>query len=408
MPSLFPSTATADSRRLIATRALRGVGDGAVSVLLPSYLSAIGLSPTQIGVIVFATLFGSALVTLWAGFATRRIGTRRMFLGAAALMAATGAGFTYARSFWALAVIAFVGTMNPSAGDVSLFLPLEQTAIAHTVATRDLTGVFAIYNVAGALGGSLGALASGLPTMLAPRFGWNLVAAQRSGFVAYSILAVIAASIYWPLSSAVEAAPTPVKLAPLAKSRATVMRLAALFSLDSFGGGFAIQSLLALWLLRRFNLSLQAAGAFFFVAGLLGSFSQFVSSRLAARFGRINTMVYTHLPANAFLILAALMPTAPLAIVFLLLRAAMSSMDIPARQSYVMAMVPPEERAAAASVTNVPRSLASAAAPVPAGMMLDVTSFGWPLICAGALKIAYDVLLLLLFRTLRPEDELPA
>jgi len=405
MPSLFPSTATSDSRRLIATRALRGIGDGIVSVLLPSYLTALGLSPTRIGVIVFATLFGSALVTLWAGFATRHIGTRRMFLGAAVLMIATGVGFTYARGFWVLGIVAFVGTMNPSAGDVSLFLPLEQTAIAQTVATRDLTGMFAIYNVAGAMGGAFGALGSGLPTMLAPRFGWNLLAAQRSGFIVYAILGVLAAAIYWSLSSAVEAAPTPVKFAPLAKSRATVMRLSALFSIDAFGGGFAIQSLLALWLFRRFNLSVQAAGTFFFVAGLLGSFSQFVSSRLAARFGRINTMVYTHIPASGFLILAALMPNATLAIVFLLLRSAMSSMDVPARQSYVMAVVPPEERAAAASVTNVPRSLASAAAPIPAGMMLDVTSFGWPLICAGVLKITYDLLLLMQFRALRPEDE---
>jgi MFS family permease len=403
--SSSPTSASADSRRLIATRALRGIGDGVVSVLLPSYLSAIGLRPTQIGVIVFATLFGSALVTLWAGFATPRIGTRRMFLGASVLMIATGLGFSYARSFFALGVVAFVGTMNPSAGDVSLFLPLEQAAIAQTVATRELTQVFAIYNVAGALGGALGALISGLPFMLAPHFGWDPIAAQRSGFVAYSILGAIAACIYWSLSNSVEAAPTPVKLAPLAKSRATVMRLAALFSLDSFGGGFAIQSLMALWMFRRFNMSVQAAGTFFFAAGLLGSFSQFVSSRLAARFGRINTMVYTHLPANAFLILSALMPNANLAIVFLLLRSAMSSMDIPARQSYVMAVVPPEERAAAASVTNVPRSLASAAAPIPAGMMLDVTSFGWPLICAGGLKIAYDLLLLLQFRALRPEDE---
>jgi MFS family permease len=407
MPSLFPSTATADSRRLITTRALRGIGDGIVSVLLASYLTEIGLSPARIGWIVFATLFGSALVTLWAGFATRRIGTRRMFLGAALLMVATGLGFVYARSFWALIIVAFVGTMNPSAGDVSLFLPLEQTAIAQTVATRDLTGVFAIYNVAGALGGAFGALASGLPSMLAPRFGWNLVAAQRIGFLVYAILGLVAASIYWSLSSAVEAAPTPVKVAPLAKSRATVMRLAALFSIDAFGGGFAIQSLLALWLFRRFNLSVQAAGTFFFVAGLLGSFSQFVSSRLAARFGRINTMVYTHIPASGFLILAALMPNATLAVTFLLLRSALSSMDVPARQSYVMAVVPPEERAAAASVTNVPRSLASAAAPVPAGMLLDMTSFGWPLICAGALKITYDLLLLLQFRALRPEDEQP-
>ncbi len=405
MPSLFPPSATSDSKRLIVTRALRGIGDGVTSVLLASYLSAIGMSALEIGAIVFATLFGSALVTLWAGFVAHRIGTRRMFLGASAVMVATGLGFTYARSFWMLALIGFVGTMNPSAGDVSLFLPLEQTAIAQSVETRDLTGLFAFYNVAGALGGALGALASGLPTLFAAHFGWNPIAAQRSGFVAYAILGVIAASIYASLSPAVEAPPTIVKRAPLAKSRATVMRLSALFSLDAFGGGFAIQSLLALWLFRRFNMSIQAAGTFFFVAGLLGSFSQFVSSRIAARFGRINTMVYTHLPANAFLILAALMPTAPLAILFLLLRSSLSSMDVPARQSYVMAVVPPEERAAAASVTNVPRSLASAAAPIPAGMMLDATSFGWPLIAAGAFKIAYDLLLLMQFRALRPEDE---
>jgi MFS family permease len=405
MPSLFPPSATTDSKRLITTRALRGIGDGATSVLLASYLSAIGLSPAQIGVVVFATLFGSALVTLWAGFATRRIGTRRMFLGASVLMIATGLGFSYARSFEALALIGFVGTMNPSAGDVSLFLPLEQTAIAQSVETRDLTGLFAFYNVAGALGGAFGALASGLPTILAAHFGWNLVVAQRSGFVAYAILGVIAAAIYASLSPAVEAPSASIKRTPLAKSRATVMRLAALFSLDSFGGGFAIQSLLALWLFRRFNMSIGAAGTFFFVAGLLGSFSQFISSRIAARFGRINTMVYTHLPANAFLILAALMPTAPLAIMFLLLRSSLSSMDVPARQSFVMAVVPPEERAAAASVTNVPRSLASAAAPIPAGMMLEASSFGWPLIAAGVLKIAYDFLLLAQFRAVKPDDE---
>jgi MFS family permease len=405
VPSLFPATATPDSRRLIVTRAMRGVGDGAVSVLLPSYLIAIGLTSTQIGIIVFATLFGSALVTLWAGFVTHRFGMRRMLLGAALLMVATGLGFTFARGFWALALVAFVGTMNPSAGDVSLFLPLEQTAISQTVATRDLTAVFAIYNVGGALGGAFGALASGLPTTLGPRLGIDPVAAQRGGFVAYTILAMMIMTTYLWLSNAIEPAPIEKQTARLAKSRSIVMRLSALFSLDSFGGGFTIQSLLALWMFRRFNMSIQAAGTFFFVAGILGSFSQFVSSRMAARFGRINTMVFTHLPANAFLILAALMPTAPLAIACLLIRASMQSMDIPARQSYVMAVVPPEERAAAASVTNVPRSLASAVAPIPAGMLLDATSFGWPLICAGTCKIAYDLLLLLQFRAHRPEDE---
>ena len=375
-------------------------------MLLPSYLSALGLGATQIGIIVFGTLFGSALVTLWAGLAGQRIGRRRLLLGACGLMVATGLGFIYVRSFWPLFAVALVGTLNPSSGDVSVFLPLEQAALAETVVTRELTGIFAIYNVAGALAGAFGALASGLPSLLASRFGWNVIAAQRSGFVAYSAIALIAAVFYRSLSGAVEVDAGPAHIAPLAKSRGIVVRLATLFSLDAFGGGFVIQSLLALWLFRRFNMSVQAAGAFFFAAGLLGSLSQFVSVALAARIGRIRTMVYTHMPSNAFLILAAMMPSAKLTIVFLLLRSSLSQMDVPARQSYVMAVVPPEERAAAAGVTNVPRSLAAALAPVPAGMLLDASSLGWPLICGGALKILYDFLLLLQFRSVKPADEL--
>ena len=192
---------------------------------------------------------------------------------------------------------------------------------------------------------------------------------------------------------------------PLAQSRAIVIRLAALFSIDSFGGGLAIQSLLALWLFRRFQLSIRAAASFFFVAGLLGAFSQLASSWLAARIGRIRTMAYTHIPANLCLMIAGTMPNAGLALVFLLLRASMSSMDVPARQSYVMAVVPPEERAAAASLTNVPRSLASALAPLPAGALLDYSLFGWPLILGGACKLVYDALLLAQFRSVTPPDE---
>ena len=210
----------------------------------------------------------------------------------------------------------------------------------------------------------------------------NIVAAERSGFIAYAVLALIAATVYWPLTPAIEAEPLMPGTRPLAQSRAIVIRLAALFSIDSFGGGLAIQSLLALWLFHRFQLSIRAAAPLFFVTGLLGAFSQLASSWLAARIGRIRTMAYTHIPANVCLMIAGTMPNARLALVFLLLRASMSSMDVPARQSYVMAVVPPEERAAAASVTNVPRSLASAMAPLPAGALLDYSLFGWPLFWA--------------------------
>ena len=401
----FPRSATTDAKLLLTTRALRGLADGAVSVLLPSYLTAIGFNPLRVGAIVFGTLLGSAALTLWVGLATDRLGRRRVLLAACVLMLATGIGFATTASFWLLFVVAVVGTLNPSAGDVSLFLPVEQAALAEAAEPRDLTAMFALYNVAGAAAGAFGALASGVPAILAARHGWALAPALRSGFVAYSIIAVIAFAIYRRLSPGVEVERHPAKSAPLAKSRAIVLRLSALFSLDSLGGGFVIQSLLALWLFRRFNLSVQAAGTFFFAAGLLSSSSQFISPVLAARFGRINTMVFSHLPSNAMLIVAALMPTPGLAMTFLLLRFSTSQMDVPARQSYVMAVVPPEERAAAATVTNVPRSLAAAMAPLPAGAMLNHSSFGWPLICAGALKTIYDIALLIQFRAVKPSDE---
>ena len=356
----YPRSTTADGKRLLATRALRGLADGAVSVLLPSYLTAIGFSSLQVGAIVFGTLIGSAALTLWIGLAAHRLGRRRVMLASCALMFATGIGFATVTAFWPLFVIAVVGTLNPSAGDVSLFLPVEQAALAETVAAGDLTAIFSRYNVAGALTGAVGALASALPAIIAAWMHSNPVTAERSGFIAYAVLALIAATIYWPLTPAIEAEPLMPGARPLAQSRAIVIRLAALFSLDSFGGGLAIQSLLALWLFRRFQLSIRAAASFFFVTGLLGAFSQLASSWFVARIGRIRTMAYTHIPANLCLMIAGTMPNVGLALMFLLLRATMSSMDVPARQSYVMAVVPPEERAAAASVTNVPRSLASA------------------------------------------------
>jgi nitrate/nitrite transporter NarK len=326
-------------------------------------------------------------------------------LSACALMFATGIGFATVTAFWPLFIIAIAGTLNPSAGDVSLFLPLEQAALAETVTARDLTTIFSRYNVAGATAGAIGALASALPATIADKIHANAVGAERSGFIAYAILALIAASVYWPLTPGIEGNRLTPGARPLAQSRAIVIRLAALFSLDSFGGGLAIQSLLALWLFRRFQLSIQAAASFFFIAGLLGAFSQLGSSWLAARIGRIRTMAYTHIPANLCLMIAGTMPSAGLALALLLLRASMSSMDIPARQSYVMAVVPPEERAAAASVTNVPRSLASAVAPLPAGALLDYSVFGWPLILGGVCKLVYDALLLAQFQSVKPHDE---
>jgi predicted MFS family arabinose efflux permease len=265
--------------------------------------------------------------------------------------------------------------------------------------------MFARYNLAGSLAGAIGAAASGLPIALARSRGWDLAAAGRSGFVLYALIAVVVAVVYRRLSPALDACGGRTKAAPLDRSRRIVIHLAALFSLDSFGGGFVVQSLLALWLFRRFGLSIETAGAIFFAAGLVAGISQLVSAPLAARIGLVNTMVYTHLPSNLLLILVALMPSAPLAVACLLLRMCLSQMDVPARQSFVMSVVLPEERAAAASVTNVPRSLAAAVAPLVAGAMLARSSFGWPLLCAGVLKAIYDVLLLLQFRAVEAREQ---
>lgn len=352
------------------------------------------------------TLLGSAVLTLAVGLAGYRIRPRPVLLSASVLMLATGLGFVAIRAFWPLLAVAVVGTLNPSAGDVSVFLPVEQAVLSGTVAAPQRTALFARYSWAAAVMGALGALASGIPVTLAHRAGWDLASAERSGFVLYMVVAVGVAGLYRRLSPAVDARHPDTPVAPLKQSRRVVLQLAALFSLDSLGGGFVVQSLLVLWLFRRFHLSVQTAGAVFFAGGMLSAFSQLLAARVAARIGLVRTMVYTHLPSNILLILTAFMPTAPLAVALLLLRMSLSQMDVPVRQSYVMAVVPPGERAAAASVTNVPRSLASAASPLLAGALLTTSSFGWPLICAGAVKALYDLLLLVQFHAVRPPEEL--
>lgn len=393
-----------DAGKLILTRSIRGLADGVVSVALATYLTRLGMSAFQVGAIVTATLLGSAAVTLAVGLLGYRFSRRRILLAGAALMLATGLGFTGLTSFWPLMIVAVAGTLNPSSGDVSLFLPTEQAALAHTAAGAARTMVFAWYNLAGSLAAAAGALLSGVPALIASRSTVPLVAAERGVFVFYAACAVVSALVYRTLSPALELHPETVRRKPLAESRVVVLRLAALFSLDSFGGGFVVQSLLVLWLFRRFHLEAGTTAVVFLVAGTLSAFSQLLSPRVAARVGLIRTMVYTHLPANLFLILAGLMPTAGLSIACLLLRMAVSQMDVPARQAFVMAVVPPEERTAASTVTNVPRSLAAGLAPLVAGALLEKTTFGWPLIIGGALKAVYDVILLVQFRSVAPRE----
>ncbi|HEY2862178.1 MAG TPA: MFS transporter [Casimicrobiaceae bacterium] len=393
-----------DVRRLLWVRGLRAFGDGYVSLLLPVYLLSLGLSPFDVGVITTGTLIGSGALTLAVGLHAYRYRYRTLLLAATALMIATGLGFATVTQFWPLLVVAFVGTLNPSSGDVSVFLPLEQAVLARIVPDGERTAVFARYSLAGALVGAAGALFAGFPELLAHTFDTSMQSAMQAMFALYALIGVASALIYRRLPAAL-ASENDALAAPLLQSKRIVYLLAALFSLDAFGGGFIVQSMLALWLFEKFQLSTAVAGTIFFWTGVLTAFSYLVAVRIANRIGLINTMVFTHLPSSLLLMMMPFVPDLGWVIVLLLVRSALSQMDVPTRSSYVMAVVSPGERAAAASITSVPRSLASATSPLLAGWMLGVSSFGWPLAIGGALKIVYDLLLLATCRTVRPPEE---
>ncbi len=390
--------------RILIARGLRAFGDGYVSLLLPLYLLELGFGAFDVGVIATATLMGSGLLTLLVGLRANRYHYRSVLLAAAMLMAATGVGFALFTQFWPLLLIAVVGTLNPSSGDVSVFLPLEHAVLSRFVTDRNRTAVFARYSLVGSLLAAVGALAAALPAMMAAPFGISLKTALQLMFILYGALGLLAALAYRKLPAALEAAARQPS-APLGKSKRAVYLLAGLFSLDAFGGGFVVQSLIALWLYQRFGLSPAMTGIVFFWTGVLTALSYLVAVRIARRIGLINTMVFTHLPSSLCLIAIPFMPELSSVIALLFVRSALSQMDVPTRSSYVMAIVSPAERPAAASITSVPRSLAAAASPVLAGYLLSVSTFGWLFIAAGATKIVYDLLLFALFRDVRPPEE---
>jgi MFS family permease len=388
---------------LYAARALRDFGDGFVAVLLAVYLTDLGYSPLAVGTVATAALLGSSLTTLAIGLFGRPGAQRALLLAASVLMALTGIAFAASTNFAWLLAVAFIGTINPSAGNVSIFVPMEHALLAGAAAPARRTRLFAIYGLTGAIAASLGSLAAGVPEVLTP-LGWSRLEALQAMFVLYATLGIAGGICYWLVTEAPATAPTRRTFA-LGPSRAIVLRLAALFSIDAFAGGFAVQSLLALWLFERFDLSLAAAGSFFFASGLLAALSFPAAAWLAGRIGLLNTMVYTHIPSSLCLIGAALATDLRVALALLLARAALSQMDVPTRSSYVMAVVTPAERAAAASVTSVPRGLASAASPALAGALLAAGYSAWPLIACGVLKIVYDLLLLWTFRKVKPPEE---
>ena len=400
-----PDTAKTSSLSVLLylARGLRGFGDGFAIIVLPAYMTTLGFGAAAVGLVAAASLLGTALLTLAVGWFAPRHDLRPLLVFGACLMAATGIAFPNAEHLLLIAAVGFIGTINPSGGDLGVLVPLEHAALAKSATDERRTQAFARYSLIGALCTAAGSLAASVPDVLVSH-GMTASGAFRSMFYAYGGLGAVCAMLYrrMPHARAEQEAPH----APLGPSRKRVYKLAALFSVDAFAGGFIAQSLLVLWLLQRFDLSLSAAGLFFFWSSTLGAFSFPVAAWIAKRTGLVNTMVFTHIPSSVFLILAAFSPNLYLALALLLLRAALSQMDEPTRTSYVMAVVTPAERPAAASMTAVPRSLASSISPAISGVLLATAFPGLPLILCGALKIAYDIALLLSFRHIRPPEEI--
>lgn len=397
---LLPPGVDAGALPLLVGRALRGFCDGYIAVLLPAYLLGLGFAQLAVGFISSATLIGSALATILVGVLGNRFAQRRLLMLAAALMAATGVGFAGLSALWPLLIVAFVGTLNPSSGDVSVFLPLEQARLAKAATPDARTALFARYSLIGAFSAAIGALAAALPGWLAGHVGLSFMAAMRVMFLFYALIGLALWALYARLPTHHSQAGGTAT--PLGPSRGIVMRLAMLFSVDAFAGGLVVNALLSLWLMQRFGLSPGAAGQFFFWAGLLTTASQLIAVPLARKIGLLNTMVFTHIPSSLCLIASAFAPSLVSTLALLLVRSALSQMDVPTRTAYVMAVVTPPERTAAASLTSVPRSLAAAISPTLAGAMLAAGWIGAPLVACGVLKIAYDLAILHGFRRVKP------
>jgi len=397
---------------LFATRILRMFGYGFLAVVLVLYLSAIGLSGGQTGLLLALTLLGDAGVSLWLTTHADRIGRRRVLLVGAILMLLAGLAFVATPVFAVLLVAATIGVISPSGNEVGPFLAVEQASLSQLVPARQRTGLFARYQLAGSFSTAAGTLAGGVVSQLAINAGASPADAYRYVIIGYAIVGGALALLFTRVSPRVEVPPADVAdqtirdRLGLHRSRGVVLRLSALFALDAFAGGFAIQGFIAFWFQNRYGLDPALLGLILSAANVLAGFSALAAGSLAARFGLVRTMVFTHLPSNILLMLVPLMPTLQLAVVMLLARFAISQMDVPTRQSYTMAIVAPDERSAAAGVTGIARSLGVAASPLfAAPLYASVALAGLPFIISGGLKVVYDLLLYRNFKRVRPPEE---
>ena len=401
-----------DGWLLFLTRFARLFSYGALSVVLVFYLTGLGFSESQTGMLLTLTLLGDTVISLYLTTQADRIGRRRMLIVGAILMAGAGLAFALSRNFLFLVLAGTIGVISPSGNEVGPFLSIEQAALSQVIPTRERTAVFAWYTLAGALATAAGSLFAGLLTQTLRNAGVTPIASNRAIIFVYAAVGLLITVVFTRLSSAAEAhqnagsSSAAKNFLGIGASRAVVLRLSGLFALDAFGGGFVVQSFAAYWFYLRFGVNPATLGGIFFGANIFGGISALAASRLASRFGLVKTMVFTHLPSNILLILVPLMPNLTLAILVLLLRFSISQMDVPTRQSYTMAIVRPEERSAAAGITGVARTTGAAIAPFFAGLLFARPSLiNLPFFIAGALKMTYDILLYRAFVRLPPPEE---
>jgi len=409
-------TLSRDGWLLFGTRFARLFAYGSLSVILVFYLVSLGLTEAQAGLVLTLTLAGDVVVSLYLTTRADRMGRRRMLIVGSILMAAAGLAFACTSNLLFLVIAGTIGVISPSGNEVGPFLSIEQAALSHIVSPAARTEVFAWYTVGGSLATALGALFGGALTQALQHAAMTHVQSYRAVVFLYAALGVALAFLFQRVSTSVEASPVangPLASSSLAnvfgiaRSRTVVLKLSGLFALDSFAGGFVVQSFAAYWFYLRFGVQPAALGAIFFWANVFAGISALFASRLAARIGLIRTMVVTHLPSNILLILVPLMPTLSLAVLMLLLRFSISQMDVPTRQAYTMGVVPAEERSAAGGFTGVARTTGAAISPLLAGFLFAQPSLiSGPFYIAGALKIFYDLLLYFSFRNLPPLEEL--
>ena len=400
---------TRDVSLLFATRIIRLFCYGFLSVVLVLYLSEVGLTEQQAGLLFTFTLAGDAGISLYLTTHADRFGRKRTLLIGALLMLGAGIIFLMTHNLLVLILAAVIGVISPSGNEIGPFLSVEQAGLTQLVSNESRTKIFAWYNLAGSFSTALGALSGGWLAQGLQSQGWAAVEAYRFILAGYALGGLMILLLFLQVSPAIEVRSEAVeakKVLGLHKSRDVVFKLSAFFALDAFAGGLIVQSMIAYWFHVRFGVDAGILGSIFFGANVLAGLSALLAVKVAEKIGLINTMVFTHIPSNIFLILVPLMPNLPLAIGILLLRFSISQMDVPTRQSYTMAVVAPDERSAASGVTAIARSVGASLSPALTGIFFAAPAlFNVPFFLCGGLKIIYDLLLWREFRTVKPPEE---